>query len=463
MKYYFFVIAFVCISASYAQVTIKGNVDNNGKHLIRLIQYSDQFSMLETTLDTDTCDNKTGFFLEAEISNTGIAVISSDLDKAEIVLSPNDKLKIKINIPQTNEYQSVYEKSPLTYEIISGSKLNSKIEEFNTQYNTFLLQNFNKLTRARNNKLIEEFRLFSDSAFAEYNNEFFNNYRKYRIANLELSIRMQNEAVIIEKYFYEKEILYNNIEYTSLFKQVFQNYIFSGQSGINYAKLIETINNSTSFKTFDELISNGNFKLASDTRLRELVGIISLSKLYNNREFSRGNIIKLLRQIERNSKFQEHRYIAGNYIKKLQYLTAGSTPPYFKLKSEDGSEVSINNYKSKFLLLSFMEEGSKICLSQLNNLDEIQQVFKSDLDILILVKGEASQIKQFISDRDYNWKVARVKDILLLEKFMIKVFPTYFLINPDGSIASNSTPMPDENLANYISSFMKRWHSKHEK
>jgi hypothetical protein len=104
-----------------------------------------------------------------------------------------------------------------------------------------------------------------------------------------------------------------------------------------------------------------------------------------------------------------------------------------------------------------MEDNSKLCLSHISLIDELRQKFNSKLKIIILVDGQTNKISNYMYERDYEWPVLEIDDILLIEEFGIKVYPTYMLLNPDGSIASSSTPMPDENIAPFINSLMKRW------
>jgi peroxiredoxin len=441
-------------------IEISGIVVGSKNQIVRLISVEDQFSMQEKTIATTLTDEEGGFWLKSNINGLRMTLVAVDLKKAEIFLKAGDNVHLRFLEDTSADNKSIYEQSPLQYEFLTPNALNTNIQNFNIVYNTFLLRNFNKLSRSRSNKLIVDFKHETDSAFGKSDSPFFKDYRRYKIASLELASRKKDENKLISEYFINNKILYNNIEYCSLFKEVFSNYLLSGKSGINYAKLIETVNYSTNYKLYDNLISQGNTQLASDNKLRELIGIIGLAKFYNTRGFNRNNVIKLLRQVERNSIYDEHRIIAGNYILKLQKLIYGSPCPRFSLKSQEGRVISIDSLRGKFTLLMFMKENSQICLSHISMIDEIRQMFNSKLQIVSLVKGNALKINNFMYERDYEWPTASIDDILLLEKFNIKVFPSYVLLNPDGSIASATAPMPDENLAPFINSLMKKWDKK---
>ncbi len=441
--------------------TISGVAENQPNKLVRVIAFADQFSMLEKTIASVRTDNNGSFVLTAEIKQTQLALLALDLKKAEIVLEPNGNYNLKILNDTSGKGKSIYEQNPLMFEFIDNNELNSHLQQFNVMYNTFLLKNFNAIYRSRSSSIIYNFRVEVDSIFNASNNLYLNHSIKYKIASLELASRRLNENKLIEEYFVNNDILYNNIEYSSLFKEVFNNYFFSGSSGIDYAKLIETANYSTNFNKIDELIAIGNPLLAFDRRLRELIAIVGLAKLYNTKEFNRVNIIKLLRQVERNSKFAEHGEIAGNYIIKLQKLSYGSMAPDFELTDQNGNTVKLNDLKGKFTLLSFMEGDCKICISHISLLDELRQMFKGKLQNVSFVSGgNESAVSVFMEERDYNWPVLSVTDLLLLEAYNVRVFPTYILLNPDGSIAMATAPMPDENLAAYINGLMNKWEAR---
>lgn len=447
----------ICIFTYSQNVKISGHIGENKVKMVRLIALADQFSMLEKTIVSAYSDESGNFYLEANIDKTQMAVLAVNLTKGDIFLTPQSNIELSIVKDTSQELQSIYEQVPLQYNIINDEELNTSIRKFNVIYNGFLLKNFNHISRSRSNKIINIFKHEMDSTFGGNKNDFFANYRKYRIGALELISRRKSEIMLMDEYFLNKKILYNNIEYASLFTEVFNNYILSGNSGIDYAKLLETINYSTNYKKFDEMVATGNYKLESDRRLRELIEIISLAKLYNTKGFYRNNIIKYLRQIERNSQFKEHRNIASNYIAKLEKLMWGSPCPQFSLKTPDNKVVTNDSLKGDLVLLAFMKGDSKLCLSHICLIDELRQKFNSKLKIVMLVEGSTNSISNFMYERDYEWPILKIDDILLIEEFGIKVYPTYMLLNPDGSIASSSTPMPDENIAPFINSLMKKW------
>lgn len=455
---FIFIISQIFLNAQ--NIVITGIAENQPEKLIRLISYADQFSMLENTVDSKHTYDDGSFKLEADFKQTEMVLLALGLKKGELIIEPGKSYNLRIMDDTSGNEKSIYEQSPLQYEFIETNELNSRLYEFNTMYNTFLLSNFKSIYRSRTNTIINEFREETDKRFNGYINQYFLDYVKYKVASLELASRKKNENKLIKEYFLSNDILYFNIEYSSLFKEVFNNYLTSGLGGIDYAQLEEMINYSTNFKSLDKLISDGNPLLSGDQRLRELIAIVGLAKLYNTKGFNTNNIIKYLRQLERNSTYNEHRQIAGNYIIKLQKLRYGTKAPDINIVDMTGQKIHLQNQDDRFTLLSFMQNDCNICISYISYLDELRLMFKGKLQNISLVNGETSAIVTFMEEREYEWPVFEVDNILLFEDYDVKVYPTYVLINPDGSIALIPTPMPDENLEAFINGFMKRWMNK---
>jgi len=52
------------------------------------------------------------------------------------------------------------------------------------------------------------------------------------------------------------------------------------------------------------------------------------------------------------------------------------------------------------------------------------------------------------------------KEIQAMEDYEIKTYPTYIILNPDGTVAMAPAPLPNENLDVFLNGFMKRYRIK---
>ncbi len=95
----------------------------------------------------------------------------------------------------------------------------------------------------------------------------------------------------------------------------------------------------------------------------------------------------------------------------------------------------------------------------MQNLDGLLNEFNGKLEVLTIVKEAGFQeTSTYAEDRTFEWPVLNLgSDILLLESYNIRAFPSYLLLNPDLSIAMAIAPLPSEGLNLYIKRSMNQY------
>lgn len=188
--------------------------------------------------------------------------------------------------------------------------------------------------------------------------------------------------------------------------------------------------------------------------------MLIMSRYYYDRNVNKRSVIKKLTEISVNSSFSENRLIAANYIRVLTSLESGTKAPNFDLRDASGNNVSLKNYEGKFVLLAFVDNDCQMCEYHMNLINDLKN--QLGFDVISIVSGTANdELIEFAGDRNYNWPIVSIdNDILLLEDYKVKVFPTYIFINPDGTIAYVHLPMPEESMELYIKRFMNNYNAK---
>lgn len=298
--------------------------------------------------------------------------------------------------------------------------------------------------------------------FNRVSDPYFEDYMKYSIASLE-RIGRRNDQKILEEYFTNQPILYNNIQYTEFFSEFIKGYL-GGSDDISYYEIIDAIEANNAISAIDQLLKRDTV-LAKDPQLRALSAVLLLARKSHNPDLPEGKVLGLISQIHRNYEDAKIREIAGNYFIKLQILAKGTPAPTFELPDAEGRPYRIKQAEGKFVLLSFIRPDCRICLLQMEQLGELQEKFKSKLQNVTIVYGPGYRdVVEYATTRLYDWPILElVKDILLLEDYQLKTYPTYTIINPDGTIAMTPAPMPDENLELYLIRMMVQYDKKHPK
>jgi hypothetical protein len=90
---------------------------------------------------------------------------------------------------------------------------------------------------------------------------------------------------------------------------------------------------------------------------------------------------------------------------------------------------------------------------------EIQQNLANKLKIVVIVTD--GNLKKAMALYDGNHQhitwLNLDDNILVLESYEVKTFPSYVLINPDATIAMAPAPPPNESLEVFIKGFMVRY------
>jgi peroxiredoxin len=442
---------FLSIRISFAQpVTITGKAEGQADQLVRVIVYADQFSHLLKTLATTHTDGKGNFEIKLDVEKTNFAFLAVGLKKGEFYLKPGAKYSFVVLKDTSTRQRSVFDELPLQFTMTAADAgLNRMIGDYNEMYNQFIYRNATRIYQGRGGQLIAGFEERAKMQFGKTNDLYFLNYMKYSFASLEW-IGQKKATHIISKYFFKQSVLYNNIQYTEFFNEFMKAYLGSTEY-FDYREIIAAIRSENALEAIDGLLERDSI-FREDPGLRALSTLLLLVRKSHSSDLPKGRVADLFKEIHQKSPDKTIREIAGNYYTKLQKLQAGSPAPAFALEDAKGDTVRINQFNGRFVLLSFIRPDCRVCLLHLEELSKLQEKFSVKVQNITIVNGaNYRETVSFAESRLYDWPFLDLKkNILLLEDYEIKTYPTYAIINPDGTIAMIPAPMPDESLEIYL-------------
>ncbi len=445
-------------------VSISGHATDRPNQLVRVIVYADQFSHLEKTIATTQTDEQGAFNISFDYSEINYALLAINLDKGEFYLKPGASYYFEVYPDTSSRQKSYFDKQPLSFDLkADDEQLNESIERFNTMFNTFVLQEFNSIYKSRSLKAVRDFEAYVTNEFGDHQMTYFEDYINYKIASIKWLSKKRSSQQIIQNYYQNKPLLFNNIEYTGFFNELFENYPSNYTHLMPYSELVMAVNDKNSYANFDAILARDSL-LSDNQQLRELVAMLSLSRYYYVNDFRRDQVVKVIRQLERNSPFTENRLVAANFLEKLSRNSYGNPATPFELADAQGYNRSLEQYKGKFVLLNFVRTDCKLCFEYLPLLNEMKENQHGKLQVLTLAVDDADQrFNTYNRNRNFDWPVLQVDgQILLLESYDIRTYPSFVIVNPDGSIAMSPAPMPEENLEFFLNRFIQKYENEHQ-
>ncbi len=322
MKKWIPVFLFILFSLSGVsqKVTVNGTDPGRAQKLVRIIIYSDQFSNLEHTI-AETRTNTSGeFFMKFDIVDTKFAYLAVALEKGEFYLSPGAYYNFNIILDTVLSNGSIFDKLPLKFALnAEDGGIYSAIGDFNIEYNEFIYNNIKSIYKSKDKSVITNFVGEMNKKYANDTPEYVSNYVRYSLASLLWLSRKEDNVQILNNYFINQPVLYNNIQYTDFFKEFFKTY-FENEKIYTYAELILAINSSEPIEIIYSILARDE-QLALDRRVSEIVGMLLLSRNYYNRDVEKERVISKLKDIQLYSNYPENQIIAKNFIIKLTGIT----------------------------------------------------------------------------------------------------------------------------------------------
>ncbi|MBP1618385.1 MAG: hypothetical protein H6Q14_2212 [Bacteroidetes bacterium] len=135
-------------------------------------------------------------------------------------------------------------------------------------------------------------------------------------------------------------------------------------------------------------------------------------------------------------------YQLRQYINQVKASQEGAIAPYFTVKDSKGNEMRGDQYRGKYLVLSFVSTNCPLCLKNREELQEIQKKYKGDqvniLSIIITEGPPPGNIGPRPSkDPKVDWKVVPLEEgwaAKILADYNINELPINILIDPKGKI-----------------------------
>ncbi len=292
--------------------------------------------------------------------------------------------------------------------------------------------------------------------FPKTTNLYFNDYATYRIGLLYYAAQLYGVKRLSQLYFSGKPLRYDNEAYMDLFNTTYDKYfMYFGRTKEGEA-IYPIINSQQSFTNLKKCLSQDG--VVPGDSLLELVILKNVYDEFYSDRFLRTALLKILDSLSLQTSIQKHKEMATQMRQKITKLLRGFAPPDFSLYNQDSVLVSLEHYRGKYIYLMFCTTQNYSCFGQYELLEELHKEHGKWLQIVVISADDKfDSMKEFRKKNNYAWDFLYYgNDPDVLEKYDVRMVPTYYLIAPDGTLVLSPAPAPNEDIEHYLFTELQR-------
>ncbi len=436
-------------------VTITGTASFAAGEEIRLLVFNDLLNGIAEVVTTDIIDKNGRFSLRFATTEIQLAQLAIRTSKAEFFIVPANSYSFNITVDSIL-YQRVNPEKYGGFLHIENLRpdtadLNYKINRFSQLFGSLSDEYAYDLIYGHNPGIFDSVRnlVAGRYHFTYTPTNFYQSYGFYTLGELDMLQYRKKPTLIYQKYFDNDYILYNNPAYMSLFNQYYEGYLYYS-SYISKELLDRTINDQPDYPTlFNEV---GRDPKLANARLRELVIIKNLIGFLDNKEFDRGNILKLLEYIRTTTSFDKHKDLITSKLNQLSRNRKALEGMAFL--NAKGHKTTLKQYKGSVVYLHIFQTDCLNCIREMMIIKELAEKYDGKVQFVSMcIDPDKADYLSFTKryGQQFGWPVLYFDEQYdWLVQLGVETLPDHILFNADGSLSMRYAPSPEKGLAEYL-------------
>jgi peroxiredoxin len=329
----------------------------------------------------------------------------------------------------------------------NDEELNFLIHAFNDYFYPYYYKfTVNAYTERIDQKELKDAVENLQNPFKDIRSPFFSAYMDYRIGLLNHYGNQVSNHQIMEDYFLDRPVRYQNPAYMELFNEIFND--FFGRFNEKYPKrnLPVILNRDKDYAGLNEILIR--YASLRNDSLRELVLLKEFFGGSYDQKNIRSSMLQLLDSLQANTTIDLHRNMARDIMLEITRLLPGYTPPDFELYDHDSTLIHLSDFHGEYIYLIFCNSFSYYCIKEYEYLKVLQQRLQGRLKILtILVDDSFQSMQDLMKNNPYPWTFLHFSNQpQVIDDYDIQTYPSYFLIDPEGKLILSPAPSPAENF-----------------
>lgn len=453
-KILFLVLVLLAVSGFAQNVRLNIAAKGLENKKVKLYLVEDRISMLKTEKDAKVVtvgDSVVNF--ELVLDGVSELVLSVDAYNYSFLAQPGNIYDFRLrdfNFNLADSFNVLMYRVELPLEMLSPvNDVTAKIIKFDSEFETYILKNKRKLMPFKDKVVVKGLYALKDKFLrGEDSNSYFYNYVCYEFATLERSLGLKNFKRLRNSLFEAKPILYFNVGYMDCLNNIFNNYFSKGNSFVSQTELEFWL---TTHNYDDFIDALGKDDVLRNEKFRELVFIKGMKDVYLDGGYEKADVILMLEQLAKNTKFEEHRKIALNTIEALLSVShSGREFSDFVLKSVGEEQVELSKFRDKPLVLNFVKLNDVESKREMEIVHALYDSIKENCNVVtICCDRSLDALYNFVKNTKigsrYKWDMLHFDNNYdLLDYYKIVAFPMFVLISPDGKVMENPMRNPSE-------------------
>ncbi len=435
-----------------APVKISGKAPEYAQNSIELNTLHDFISEEKIRLGTFRFNAEGAFSIEFELPETTLCFADFDGYHGTIYLEPGKSYEIqfppKRTLTESQKRNPFTKPEPVWFGTKNPGKeeLNFQIQNFEQEFTSCENKYFDDIFAGRSQSLVDTVKRILDQKFPATSSVFFESHKLFRKANLDFAMNQGKSAVFMKTYFTAIKPNYQLAAYTTIFNQVFQNYLEILANASNRQEISSLINNSD-LMNLDKYFQK---QMHFNPELSHWVLLKSMKDAYYGKQFSRNSILKMFDEVK-NLAWSAYEQKTAQLIRtKLTWLSSGTNPPALTLKNQEGQKVNLSDFPNTYIYLHFTEPKNTICRQHLDELKVIATHYQGKLVIINVIPSFSG------FQNEKGWAgIFTSTESNVAETYKVKTYPNSFLIGKDGKLLLSPAPNPIDGLDRQLGQIFK--------
>lgn len=416
-------------------VEISGTLPGAEGREIRVLKICDWITQEPQTLAKQTISSNGQFSFTLPLSKIEPIILSVAFHKMELMAVPNFKHQLHgSTFSYDDRINPFITPQKLPFQFSKNDTLNRYVVEFENVLEKYEYLNIRQLRDHHNVNLLDSLYKIPDN-LSQTLRDFYQKYIFYAIGTEKLNYLSIKPLKLGLYYLNHQTPDPHDYCFMRVFNSYFKNFFPNERSQISFQVVQNLIKQEQSIDTLLDYL--GKDPVLADENLRELVALKILQDYFSHINSTK----KMLQALGNRTRFKSHQIVAQNILNNFDCLKKGFPAPEFSLLQADGSLVTSNDIKGKYLYIMFLKTNCTECLTEMEQMRIAYEKNKNFFEfITIFLDDKKSDFISFAKNYKYPWKLLYAgNNYDFVQQWQAKSLPSQALITPDYKILEYPT------------------------